>query len=568
MSSGNPFGDEVGEGIEQYEIQYSNTSDFNAGDIDPLDAFMNDLHEESTSHFVKEYAGSILEEFDNDEDYPAETTSRASAHYSQSDEAGGAKRQIDNLPEIDHSTVDYPPFRRDLYREHETVSSLSDEQVADLRRTLGVSVSGRGIPACICSFGHLGLPESIMSVLRFLEFTSPTPIQSQAIPALLSGRDVMGIATTGSGKTMAFLIPAIVHILENERQSTPRSLVLCPTRELAVQIEQEAYRFSKKSHDMFTTVVLTGGLSKYEQLKELRRGASLIVGNPGRILDLIQMKKGLDLSNITYCILDESDRMFNMGFEQQLRLIMSRIRPDRQIGLFSATMPPRIEKLSREIMTDPIRIVVGEIGQVTDLVDQKVHVVSSEDAKFSWLEIELPLLVGGRMLIFVNSKTMIDSVIVRVKHILSNISCRGLSSDMDQATRLEVMAEFRSGVSPILVATDIAARGLHIDNVTCVIEFEVSQDYNLRVHRIGRAGRAGQRGTSWTLLTQNDARMAAHITEGFEAMGKPVSEELMGLALKHAPFRAAHMMRQSESEPWDGIGHHFEKKQKLVDGGE
>ena len=556
-------------------------ADYPADDAeDPLDAFMDSLASDSLE---KTNAVDVHASYSSDEDEtPVELMDRVLRERRDEpipgqyeDESSERKRQIDSIAPVDHSKVSYPSFVRDFYREHPAISELSAVEVSNLRRELSVSVTGSTIQRCVCSFAHLNLPDSILSVIRFLEYTTPTPIQSQSIPCLLSGRDVIGIAMTGSGKTMSYLIPAVVHALGNERQTpNPRVLIVCPTRELAIQIEQEAYRFVRKDNHLLNSIALTGGLSKHEQFKELHKGADIVVGNPGRILDLVQMKKGLDISLVSYCVLDEADRMFKMGFESQVRTIIQRIRPDRQIALFSATMPPRIERMCREILHDPVRIVVGAVGQASSLIDRNVFIVHSDDEKLVWVKATLPSLVStpdSRIMIFVNSRSTIDELVALVRQV-TPLNVAGLSSELDQQARMRIMSDFKSGNCPILIATDVAARGIDVPRVSCVIEFDAARDFDTHTHRIGRTGRAGYTGTSWTLLGKGEGKLAAFIVESMEALGEQSNPELMDLAMTHAPFRAARILAEEDKQErspkhtgpkWEGKSEHFVKKARL-----
>jgi ATP-dependent RNA helicase DDX42 len=337
---------------------------------------------------------------------------------------------------------------------------------------------------------------------------------------------------------------------------------------LAIQIEQEMYRFARSSKDKFSSLALTGGLSKYEQFKQLSKGCDAVVGNPGRMIDLLQMKKGLDLAGVSLCVLDEADRMFTMGFEDQLRTVVQRIRPDRQLLMFSATMPPKIERLAREIMSDPIRVVVGAIGQAASVIEQNVFICHSEEEKFVWLSATIPALLkeGGRTLVFVNSKSVGDDLVRRIKGIVP-VGVGAIHGDLDQSERMKVMNDFRAGRCIILVATDVAARGIDVQGVNCVIEYDAPKDFDTHTHRIGRTGRAGVAGTSWTLLRQNETRLAARIVESIEALGQAaVPEDLLNLAMQHAPFRDARTVHRAQAEEtvdevdtWEPLNEHFKR---------
>jgi ATP-dependent RNA helicase DDX42 len=575
----NPFLHDVEPSVKQILVSDESHSQEHEG-IDPLDAFMANLAEGAVTVNHARYEFEDEVESSSEEFFEKLKTGRkglgdfCTEEKSNTDEGNHSKRSIEGIEPFDHTSVVYTPFKRDFYEEHPSITTCPSSDISALRKSMGISVTGSQIPKCVCSFAHFNLPEAIMSVLRYNGFTNPTPIQAQAIPCALSGRNVLGLAMTGSGKTMAYVIPAVIHVLGNEPAKNPRVLIICPTRELAIQIEQEIYRFVKKSGDQFTSLALTGGLSKFEQFKQLSKGCDIIVGNPGRMIDLIQMKRGLDLTSITMCVFDEADRMFKMGFENQLRTIIQRIRPDRQVLMFSATMPPRIEKLAREIMDDPIRVVVGSIGQASSVIDQNVFVCHSDDEKYVWLQSALPKLIheGGRIILFVNTRSTCEELVKRIKTITA-ITCNGIHGDLEQGERMRTMNDFRSGKCSILVATDVAARGIDIQGINCVVEFDAAKDFDTHTHRIGRTGRAGMAGKSWTLLEEHQSKLAAHIAESIEALGKAyVPEDLMKLALKHGPFREARIVSEKDSKKkslnidedttkWEPLNKHFKAGQ-------
>ena len=530
-------------------------------DEDPLDSFMDqlDVEERNSSNELSKFQHVEVDE--DEEETPEEMMDRILHEKSVGgsfDVAGydeGPKRTIDNVLKIDHSKIDYPEFSKNLYNEHSSISELSSDKVAAMRMDMGISVTGSDIPKCVCSFGYLNLPDSVISVVRTMGYSVPTPVQCQTIPCALSGRDVLGIAPTGSGKTMSFLLPAMVHIMSG---GSSRVLIVCPTRELAIQIEQEVYKFSKKCQ--FTSIALVGGLSKFEQFKEFKKSTcDVIVGNPGRILDILQMKKGIDLSTVTFCVLDEADRMFNMGFENQIRQIIQQIRPDRQMLMFSATMPPRIEKLAREILNNPVRIVVGSLGQAANEIDQQVFIAHSLEEKLLWLEVRLA--AGGRTLIFVNSK---NSAVNLAQLLGSKFGVGIIHGNVEQSDRMTVMRDFSNGKLNILVATDVAARGLDIASVSCVIEFEPAKDFDTHIHRIGRTGRAGNAGISYTLLSPDDSKLAAHIVESFEILHRTIPHDLLNLALSYYPFKLSRQTTNpkkirttDEEKTWEPLDSHF-----------
>ena len=283
-------------------------------------------------------------------------------------------KHIDPLPPIDHSEIKYHKFEKNFYEEHQDIGSLSNIQVIDLQQKLNVKVSGPSPPRPVTSFAHFGFDEALMKAIRKSEFSQPTSIQAVGIPGLLCGRDVIGIAQTGSGKTAAFLWPMLVHIMDQpelRRGEGPIALILVPTRELALQIYTETKKYGKVYN--ITSVCAYGGGNKYEQSKSFEAGAEIAIATPGRMIDMIKMKV-TNLERVTYMVLDEADRMFDMGFEPQVRSICNHVRPDRQCSLFSATFKKRIEKLARDVLTDPVKVVQGDVGVASENVTQIVKV--------------------------------------------------------------------------------------------------------------------------------------------------------------------------------------------------
>jgi len=309
------------------------------------------------------------------------------------------------LPAVDHASIQYETVRTDFYKPHREIERLAAEEVEVLSRDMRITATGSNCPRPVVSFGHLGLPEELMQGIRKHGYVKPTPIQAQAIPAALNGRDVIGIAETGSGKTVAYLMPLLVHCRDQpalQKDEGPIGLVLCPTRELAVQIEKETFKFNKALGLRSTT--LAGGLSKYQQFKEIKKGSEVIIATPGRLIDIIKMK-GCSLRRCTFLVLDEADRMLIMGFEPQIRSIVQNVRPSRQTLLFSATFPPKIERISLDLLQNPVRITIGTLGQANENVTQYIEVLPSEDDKWTWLSGRVDaMLAQGQLLVFAQSK--------------------------------------------------------------------------------------------------------------------------------------------------------------------
>ncbi|KAG0431152.1 hypothetical protein HPB47_022037 [Ixodes persulcatus] len=482
------------------EQQRKDSSDASSSDEDPLDAYMANiekkLQKDNGKHGtkkgkspvketkVKEVKG-VRDDIENEDDEESyyryvEENPNAGADKDDSDleleydEDGNPiapvkSKYIDPLPPIDHSTISYKEFTKNFYQEHEEIAALSPEEVDALRATLGVKVTGPLPPKPVTSFAHLGFDEPMLRAIRKAEYTQPSPIQAQGVPVAMSGRDMIGIAKTGSGKTAAFIWPMLTHIMDQRELvegEGPIGLILAPTRELAQQIYLEAKRFGKVYG--VGAICCFGGGSKWEQSKALQEGAEIVVATPGRMIDLIKMK-ATNLERVTFLVLDEADRMFDMGFEPQVRSICDHVRPDRQTLMFSATFKRKVERLARDVLTDPVKVVQGDVGEANEDVTQIVLVVPSmpPTAKWNWL----------------------------TGHLVEFTSVALLHGDMDQNDRTKVIASFKKKDFPILVATDVAAaeyllprlskrtrrgacvtRGLDIPHVRTVVNYDIARD--------------------------------------------------------------------------------------------
>ncbi|KYQ48728.1 ATP-dependent RNA helicase DDX42 [Trachymyrmex zeteki] len=445
------------------------------------------------------------------------------------------KKEIDPLPSIDHSEIEYESFEKNFYNVHEEIASLSKQQVDDLKKTLGIKVSGPSPSNPVTSFGHFGFDDALIKAIRKNEYTQPTPIQAQAIPA--AGRDIIGIAKTGSGKTAAFIWPMLVHIMDQRELKAgdgPIGLILAPTRELSQQIYQEAKKFGKVYN--IQVCCCYGGGSKWEQSKALESGAEIVVATPGRMIDLVKMK-ATSLTRVTFLVLDEADRMFDMGFEPQVRSICNHVRPDRQTLLFSATFKKKVEKLARDVLTDPIRIVQGDVGEAnTDVTQHVIMFHNNPSGKWNWLLQNLvEFLSAGSLLIFVTKKLNAEELANNLK--LKEFEVLLLHGDMDQIERNKVITAFKKKEVSTLVATDVAARGLDIPHIKTVVNYDVARDIDTHTHRIGRTGRAGEKGTAHTLVTEKDKEFAGHLVRNLEGANQEVPKSLMDLAMQSAWFR-------------------------------
>ncbi|XP_069380682.1 ATP-dependent RNA helicase DDX42 isoform X2 [Paralichthys olivaceus] len=488
-------------------------------------------------------AGLTLEEEEENIDYDSDGNPIAPA----------TKKIILPLPPIDHSEIDYPPFEKNFYNEHEELINLTGIQVLELRQKLNLRVSGAAPPKPSTSFAHFTFDEQLMHQIRKSEYTQPTPIQCQGVPIALSGRDMIGIAKTGSGKTAAFIWPMLVHIMDQkelEAGEGPIAVIVCPTRELCQQIHAECKRFGKAYS--LRSVAVYGGGSMWEQAKALQEGAEIVVCTPGRLIDHVK-KKATSLQRVTYLVFDEADRMFDMGFEYQVRSIASHVRPDRQTLLFSATFRKKIERLARDILIDPIRVVQGDIGEANEDVTQVVEMLPSGTDKWAWLIRRLvEFTSSGSVLIFVTKKANCEELATNLTQ--EGYSIGLLHGDMDQSERNKVISDFKKKNLPVLVATDVAARGLDIPSIRTVVNYDVARDIDTHTHRIGRTGRAGEKGVAYTLLTNKDTTFAGDLVRNLEGANQSVSKELMDLAMQNPWFRKSRFKGGKGKRPNIGGG--------------
>lgn len=343
------------------------------------------------------------------------------------------------------------------------------------------------------NFSELHLSAAILESIRVEGYTTATPIQAQAIPHVLAGKDVLGCAQTGTGKTAAFAMP-VLHRLSAKARATgagahrPRCLVLCPTRELASQIAESFRVYGKGLQLRYTTVY--GGVGQYPQVDALRRGVDIVVATPGRLMDLMQQRH-VDLSAIEVLVLDEADRMLDMGFIQPIRRIVATLPANRQTLLFSATMVPQIRQLANSLLRDPAVVNVAPVQATTAKIEESVYKVQKADkpALLAHLVKNLPMY---RTIVFTKTKHGADRV-VRHLHV-SGIRSEAIHGNKSQNARQRALANFAANKMPVLVATDIASRGIDVDGITHVVNYDITHEPETYVHRIGRTGRAGASG--------------------------------------------------------------------------
>lgn len=344
-------------------------------------------------------------------------------------------------------------------------------------------------------FNELNLPEEILRAVEDMGFSEATEIQSKAIPVMLEGKDLVGKSNTGTGKTAAFGIPAAVSVTRGGKNGV-EVLILCPTRELAMQACKEIEKFSAYMPWVKPCAVY-GGAAMDKQISELRRGANIVVGTPGRVMDHIG-RKTLKLENLRTIVLDEADEMLNMGFREDIETILSFVPEERQTVLFSATMPPPIMAITKEYQNDPVVIKVESKARTVDTIEQKYFEVPM-GRKTDALKLLLIAYEPKLSMAFCNTKKMVDELTEAL--VSKGFKAAGLHGDMKQASRTQVLSAFKSGSINVLIATDVAARGIDVEGVDCVFNYDLPQDNEYYIHRIGRTGRAGKSGAAYTIIS-------------------------------------------------------------------
>lgn len=635
---------------------------------DSLDKYMAELEqslkeEESQRHQDR---GERLD----DDDTVADTmeaiaeyheAKRGVAEVEDDDEEDAARRRGNRvlLPPVDHTQIAYQPFTKDIYQEHPSITALPVAERAQFRAEKKITVTGYKVPHAIDSFDMLKqtVQKALIGNIAAEGWVVPTPVQSQLIPAALAGRDVVATAETGSGKTAAYLIPLIQHVckvLDAWKLVTlpahrgPVGLILCPTRELAAQI----YGVTKQLATGLRLRVscFSGGYEKTQQFKEIVAGIEICIANPGRFIDLATMKGGVTLQDVTLFVLDEVDRMLSMGFYPEVHSISNATRPDKQVLMLSATLPPEVRSLVQSITSRPVHVTIGTESQAASTVEQRPIVFPDEQRKADWILSNIAKLVrwDRQVLVFCRSHgrtldlsavlnsvlqeaavqqtddeqkgpdnadlpwdpddtggsgsegttaaattapaaarlvaDVSDTVSSRVDQPLGQgvpttdrgspqksepttrggvgvvasaapvlntqstaaaavaserIYARHLFGDMNQAQRQGVVRNFRKKRFPVLVASDVAARGLDIPNVSTVVSYDAALQFDTHIHRIGRTGRAGARGIAYTLLTRKDAKLAGFVVETMQKAAQPVPKQVMQLAMTFGPFRTA-----------------------------
>ncbi len=380
--------------------------------------------------------------------------------------------------------------------------SLTNFLIKDSRLFVEKRTSKYLFDTQLMTFAQFELNEQLLSTLQKAAFSVPTPIQEQSIPHILAGRDIFGCAQTGTGKTAAFALPVIQHLTQKSitgNQRKIRTLVLAPTRELALQISEQFKLFSA-GQNLFQSVIF-GGVSQHKQTSELRRGVDIVIATPGRLMDL--MNQGfVDLRNIEHLILDEADRMLDMGFINDIRKIISKLPVKRQTLFFSATISKEIAKLAEGMLKNPVQVSVNPVSSTAVKVEQRVYHVRKEN-KRSLLKHVLNNEQVESAIVFTRTKRGADRVAKDLNNI--GIKAEAIHGNKSQNAREKALSGFKSKRFNILVATDIASRGIDVSQLSHVINYEIPEQAETYVHRIGRTGRAGHSGTALSFCDENEA---------------------------------------------------------------
>ncbi|XP_066246779.1 uncharacterized protein [Euwallacea similis] len=422
-------------------------------------------------------------------------------------------------------------FKKDFYVPHPAVSERPFYEVDEWRKAKEITLKGKNIPDPVFTFEEAGFPEYVTEELDKVGFKAPTPIQAQGWPIALSGKDMVGIASTGSGKTLSYILPGIVHINNQAklvRGDGPIALILAPTRELAQQIQQVATDFGKSSRIRNTCVF--GGAPKGPQALDLMDGVEIVIATPGRLIDFLESNR-TNLRRCTYLVLDEADRMLDMGFEPQIRKIIEQIRPDRQTLMWSATWPKEVQQLASEFLKEYVQINVGSLQlaanhNILQIID--VCMEYEKENKLSTLLREIMSEKENKTIIFMETKRKVDDITRKMKRDGWPAVC--IHGDKTQQERDWVLQDFRTGKAPILCATDVAARGLDVEDVKFVINYDYpcnSEDY---VHRIGRTGRSQRTGTAYTFFTPQNSNKAADLVSVLKEAKQVINPKLQEMS--------------------------------------
>ncbi|PKI83920.1 RNA helicase [Malassezia vespertilionis] len=439
---------------------------------------------------------------------------------------GSERSAVTHAKSTVRSTLHDKPWQK------KTLAEMRERDWRVFREDYGIATKGTHIPHPLRSWEESAIPPRILSAIRHVGYSAPSPIQRQAIPIGLENRDLIGVAETGSGKTASFVIPMLAYVAslptlnEDTKHLGPYALVLSPTRELAQQIETETRKFVSQLN--LSVVSIVGGRDVSEQVFHLQRGAEIVIATPGRLKDLIEQHIVL-LSQCRYLVMDEADRMVDMNYEEALEFILANLPPTQRVTmLYSATMPPLVEKIARSYLHNPATVLIGNANQAVGTVEQRVEFVDSEAQRKQRLLAVLDSGFVPPMIVFVNQKTMADQIGRELRNAGWRVAV--LHAGLSQPQREAAIASVREARNEILCCTDVGARGIDLASVSCVINYQFPTNFPSYIHRIGRTGRVGKHGVAVSFLDENDAEHFPALRQ--EIAASPVSTMNAAL-LKH-----------------------------------
>ncbi|TSL04226.1 putative ATP-dependent RNA helicase DDX46 [Bagarius yarrelli] len=561
-------------------------------ELDPLDAYMEEVKEEvkkfnigtmkggndkkggmtvtkvvtvvktkKTPHTTKK-KGELME---NDQD-AMEYSSEEEEVDLQTALTGFQTKQRKVLEPVDHQKIQYESYRKNFYVEVPELAKMTPEEVSEYRLELeGITVKGKGCPKPIKTWVQCGTSMKVLNALKKHNYEKPTPIQTQAIPAIMSGRDLIGIAKTGSGKTIAFLLPMFRHILDQrplDEGEGPIAVIMTPTRELALQITKECKKFSKPLGLRVVCVYGGTGISEQVSLSVFLFDICTVDLWVTHNAVCKERRRVTNLRRVTYVVVDEADRMFDMGFEPQVMRIVDNVRPDRQTVMFSATFPRAMEALARRILNKPIEVQVGGRSVVCSDVEQHVIMIEEEKKFLKLLEILGHYQEKGSVIIFVDKQEHADGLLKDLMK--ASYPCMSLHGGIDQYDRDSIINDFKSGACRLMVATSVAARGLDVKQLILVVNYSCPNHYEDYVHRAGRTGRAGNKGYAYTFITEDQGRYAGDIIKALELSGSSVPPELEQLWAKFKEQQKAEGKSIKSSSGFSGKGFKFDETEHAL----
>ncbi|XP_022934461.1 DEAD-box ATP-dependent RNA helicase 46-like [Cucurbita moschata] len=453
----------------------------------------------------------------------------------------------DKYGRVSHGAPKHEVARGETFQSHDTLNGLSSTghggaslkghrpsdagsclSAESYRQRHEITFSGDNVPPPFSSFEATGFPPEILREVHNAGFSAPTPIQAQSWPIALQSRDIVAIAKTGSGKTLGYLIPGFIHLkrIRSDPKLGPTVLVLSPTRELATQIQDEAVKFGKSSR--ISCACLYGGAPKGPQLRDIDRGVDIVVATPGRLNDILEMRR-ISLHQVSYLVLDEADRMLDMGFEPQIRKIVKEVPARRQTLMYTATWPKEVRKIASDLLVNPIQVNIGNVDELVanKSITQHIEALAPLEKHRRLEQILRSQEPGSKVIIFCSTKKMCDQL---ARNLTRQFGAAAIHGDKSQGERDHVLGQFRTGRTPVLVATDVAARGLDIKDIRVVINYDFPSGVEDYVHRIGRTGRAGATGIAYTFFGEQDAKYASDLIKILEGANQRVPPELRDMA--------------------------------------